>query len=96
MAEILPSRVRGAASAAATLVNWGCAFVVTETFATLLRAISPPGTFWLFAAVQALGFGYVLTTLPETKGRTLDEIERYFEGAARASTGSARESATTV
>ena len=73
--EIFPSRVRGRAVAAATAVNWFSAFLVSEFFLTLLDAIGTSGTFWLFAAFSAIAFVWVWIKVPETKGRSLEEIE---------------------
>ena len=78
MPEILPQRARGVASAAATLLNWTCSFVVTESFATVCSALTPQGTFMFFALVCAAGGFYVIASVPETKGLTLDEIAEVF------------------
>jgi len=73
--EIFPTRVRGRAVAAATAVNWFAAFLVSEFFLTLLDAIGSSGTFWLFAFFCATAFVWVWRKVPETKGRTLEEIQ---------------------
>eukprot|EP00048_Salpingoeca_helianthica_P015893 m.229221 g.229221 ORF g.229221 m.229221 type:complete len:497 (+) comp17699_c0_seq1:1102-2592(+) len=80
MSEIFPSRVRGLASSVATLINWSCAFIVTETFDSLKNAITESGVFWFYGAVCIAGASYVLVGVPETKGRSLGQIEAYFEG----------------
>merc|ERR1712147_22591 len=77
-AEILPARARGVASSVATLTNWTCSFVVTECFSTVLAALSPQGTFLLFALVCVSGALYVAAKVPETKGVSLDQIEALF------------------
>lgn len=84
MPELLPTRARGIASAAATTVNWLCSFVITEIYAYLVIAIKPAGTFFLFALVGVAGFVYVLANVPETSGRSLDDIERFFASRAAA------------
>ena len=81
MAEILPARARGVASSVATLTNWTCSFVVTECFSTVLAALSPQGTFLLFALVCLAGALYVAAKVPETKGVSLDQIEALFNNA---------------
>ena len=81
MAEILPVRARGVASSVATLTNWTCSFVVTECFSTVLAALSPQGTFLLFALVCVAGALYVAAKVPETKGVSLDQIEALFNNA---------------
>lgn len=78
MAELLPDRTRGPASAVATTINWLCSFLVTESFAAATTAFSPASTFFFFAAVCLAGFAFVSAALPETKGKTLAEIEAHF------------------
>ena len=73
--EIFPGRVRGRAVAVATAVNWGAAFVVSEFFLTLVEAIGEAGTFWLFAFFCAAGGAWIWKRVPETKGRSLEQIE---------------------
>jgi MFS family permease len=77
--EIFPSRVRGRAVAAATAVNWFSAFLVSEFFLSLIDLIGTSGTFWLFATFSVIAFGWVWRKVPETKGRTLEEIETFWE-----------------
>lgn len=74
--EIFPGRVRGRAVAVATAVNWGSAFLVSQFFLTLIDAIGKSTTFWLFAFFCLAGWIWVFRTVPETKGRSLEEIER--------------------
>jgi MFS transporter, SP family, galactose:H+ symporter len=73
--EVFPGRVRGRAVAVATAVNWGAAFVVSEFFLTLVDAIGEAGTFLLFASFCAAGGAWVWKRVPETKGRSLEQIE---------------------
>lgn len=73
--EIFPNRVRGRAVAVATAVNWGSAFLVSQFFLTLIDDIGKSATFWLFAAFSALAFVFIRRYVPETKGKTLEEIE---------------------
>lgn len=74
--EIFPGRVRGRAVAVATAVNWGSAFLVSQFFLTLIEAIGTSATFWLFAFFCLAGWIWVWRAVPETKGHTLEEIER--------------------
>lgn len=80
MSEIFPATVRGTASSAATLLNWSCSFLVTETFKSMISGITEEGVFWFYGSVCVLGVLFVLFKVPETKGRSLEELERYFEG----------------
>jgi MFS transporter, SP family, galactose:H+ symporter len=75
IAEIYPLKIRGAAEGVAAGANWAANFVVTFTFLTLLETIGASWSFWLYAvlAVGAWIFSFML--VPETKGRTLEEIE---------------------
>jgi hypothetical protein len=76
IAEIYPLRIRGKAMSVATIANWGANFVVTISFLTLLNAISPKGVFFLFAFLTLIALAYFAKRVPETKGRSLDQIER--------------------
>lgn len=75
IAEIYPLKIRGSAEGVAAGSNWAANFVVSLTFLTLAESIGASWTFWLYAglAVAAWIFSFVL--VPETKGRTLEEIE---------------------
>jgi hypothetical protein len=73
--EIYPGEVRGRAVAVATAVNWGAAFLVSEFFLSVVQAIGQADTFWLFAAFCLIGLVWVLVGVPETRGRSLEEIE---------------------
>lgn len=73
--EIYPGDVRGRAVAVATAVNWGSAFLVSEFFLSVVKAIGQAWTFWLFAAFCALGLVWVAVAVPETRRRSLEEIE---------------------
>ncbi len=79
MTEIFPLSVRGRAVSIATMTSWGCNLIVSFTFLTLLQAIGPSYTFWLYALVGVLGFIFVWKLVPETKGRTLEEIEETLQ-----------------
>lgn len=74
--EIFPGRVRGRAVAVATAVNWGSAFLVSQFFLSLIDSIGTTATFWLFAFFCLAGWIWIYRTVPETKGRTLEDIER--------------------
>lgn len=80
ISEIFPNRIRGAAVSVAVSALWIACFVLTFTFPMLNRALGPARTFWVYAAVCALGFVFVWRSVPETKGRSLEEIERALAG----------------
>lgn len=77
MSEIFPANIRGLASSVVTLFNWTMSFVITETFTKMISAMSEAGVFFFFAAVCISGVVFVMTSVPETKGKTLEEIEAY-------------------
>lgn len=83
MSEIFPARTRGLAASVATCLNWTLSFIITETFGTLKDSIGNAGTFWLFGGVCICGVTFVLTIVPETKGKSLEEIEDYFAGRTK-------------
>lgn len=76
ISEIFPNRVRGAAMSVAVFALWVACFVLTETFPLLNHHLGPAGTFWIYAGVCVAGFVFILTRLPETKGKSLEELER--------------------
>jgi MFS transporter, SP family, galactose:H+ symporter len=73
--EVFPAHVRGRGVAFATAVNWLAAWVVAQTFLSLVSAISTEGTFLLFAGFCVVTFVYVRWFVPETKGKTLEEVQ---------------------
>jgi sugar porter (SP) family MFS transporter len=75
LSEIFPNRVRGAAMALATFVLWIACFILTYTFPILNSSLGAAGTFWVYAGVCLLGFLFIVKNLPETKGKSLEEIE---------------------
>jgi MFS transporter, SP family, galactose:H+ symporter len=83
--EIYPGEVRGRAVAVATAVNWGAAFLVSGFFLSLVKAIGQAYTFWLFAAFCVIGLIWVIVDVPETRGRSLEEIEAGWQSSGAAS-----------
>jgi SP family sugar porter-like MFS transporter len=76
IAEIFPNRIRGAAMSIAVISLWlGCT-ALTLTFPYLNKTLGDHGTFWLYGFVCVIGFIVILTRLPETKGKSLENIER--------------------
>jgi len=76
ISEIFPNRIRGAAMSVAVTSLWIACFILTYTFPFLKDNLGPAGTFWLYAAICVAGFVFILRKLPETKGKSLEEIER--------------------
>jgi sugar porter (SP) family MFS transporter len=75
IAEIYPLRVRGAAMSMATIANWAANFVVTISFLTLIGAITTLGVFMLFGFLTLVALTYFIHKVPETKGRSLQQLE---------------------
>lgn len=76
ISEIYPVDVRGQAMSLATMANWGANFIVTISFLTLLEAIHGFGTFFLFSFLALFAVVYCVLRIPETKGKSLEQIER--------------------
>ncbi|CAI0405838.1 unnamed protein product [Linum tenue] len=79
MSEIFPINIKGAAGALATLVNWFGAWAVSYTY-NFLMSWSSYGTFLVYAAINALAIVFVIKVVPETKGRTLEQIQAAING----------------
>jgi len=76
LSEIFPNRIRGVAMSVATFALWAACFVLTYTFPLLNKLLNASGTFWLYGVICIFGFWYILRKLPETKGKSLEEIEQ--------------------
>lgn len=76
-AEVFPNKVRGRAMSLAALTVWVSCYIVAQTFPMLndSPAVGPAKTFWIYALVSLFSFAFILALVPETKGRTLEEIE---------------------
>ena len=75
ISEIFPNRVRSQAVSVAVGALWVASFALTYTFPLINRAFGSSGTFWGYGAVCILGAVFIFLFVPETKGRTLEEIE---------------------
>ncbi|AHH93524.1 sugar porter family MFS transporter [Kutzneria viridogrisea] len=79
-AEIYPLQVRGTAMSATLFANWGMNFLVSLTFLTLLTSLGTAGTFWLYAGLCVVMVIFTATLIPETRGRSLEQIELDLRG----------------
>lgn len=75
LSEIFPGKVRGIAVATSTFALWMGSFTLTYSFPFLNQGLGTYGTFWIYTAICALGFVYFYRVLPETKGKSLEELE---------------------
>jgi SP family sugar porter-like MFS transporter len=76
ISEIFPNKIRGMAMAVSTFSLWTACFVLTYTFPLLNNSLGSYGTFWLYGGICILGFWFVKKQLPETKGKSLEEVEK--------------------
>lgn len=76
LAEIFPNKVRGIAMAVCTFALWTGCFTLTYSFPILNASLGSYGTFWLYSGICLAGFLYFSARLPETKGKTLEELEK--------------------
>ena len=79
--EVFPGHIRGRAVAVATAVNWGSAFVVSQSFLSLIAAIGNSLTFWLFALFCGIAWIWIYYRVPETKGQSLEQIQLLWKAA---------------
>ena len=79
ISEIFPTKIRGQAMSVAVLVLWTSCYIVSQTFPMLVEAIGNAKTFWIYAACSFAGLIFVTLAVPETKGKTLEEIEQYWQ-----------------
>lgn len=78
ISEMFPTAARGRAMSAGTMSVWVSCLTVTLTFLTLVRTLTTAGTFWLYGGICACTFVFVWSSLPETKGKTLEEIQQLW------------------
>jgi len=78
VAEIFPTSIRGRAMSISIFSLWTGCILVGQTFPWLLEYFGPSWTFWLYALTTPLAFAFVLALVPETKGKSLEQIERQF------------------
>ncbi len=76
ISEIFPNRIRGAAMSVAVSALWIACFILTYTFPLLNANLGAAGTFGLYAAICLAGSIFIFFKLPETKGKSLEQIER--------------------
>jgi MFS transporter, SP family, xylose:H+ symportor len=76
LSEIFPNRIRGAAMSISVFALWAACFILTFTFPLLREHLGTAFTFWVYAAICVAGLVFTWRRLPETKGKTLEQIER--------------------
>ncbi len=78
LSEIFPAKIRGQAMSVATFSLWISTALVGQLTPILLEKLGPAGTFWLFALLTAPALYLSIKIIPETKGKSLEEIESYW------------------
>jgi sugar porter (SP) family MFS transporter len=77
-AELYPNRLRAIGASTATVANWSANLLITVTFLTAVDALGKDVVFWIYAGFAAVGIVFVRAFVPETKGRSLEEIDVYW------------------
>ncbi|KAH8388864.1 hypothetical protein KR215_002730 [Drosophila sulfurigaster] len=80
MGELFATDIKGFAGSIAGTTNWVLAFIITKTFKNLTDGLGTGGTFWLFAGLTVVGIVFVFFIVPETKGKSLNEIQQELAG----------------
>ncbi|XP_013142431.1 PREDICTED: facilitated trehalose transporter Tret1-like [Papilio polytes] len=83
LGELFPAHYRSQLSAMASAVNLLSMFTVIKSYHALEAVLTSAGTFWMYTAFCAVAFFFVLFMVPETKGKSLAEIEEHFRGKKR-------------
>lgn len=80
MSEIFPSNAKGIASSLSASLNWFLAFLVTNRFASMVEVLTIGPTFLVFSVICGIGTTFITLMVPETKGRTIEEISDILTG----------------
>lgn len=80
MGELFATDIKGFAGSIAGTTNWVLAFVITKTFKNLTDGLGSGPTFWLFSGLTVVGVIFVFFIVPETKGKSLNEIQQEMAG----------------
>nr|UFI08027.1 sugar transporter 1 [Laodelphax striatellus] len=81
MSEIFPPQIKGQACSIACFFNWFSVFMVTKFFSDLQLKFGSYGTFWIFSGISVAGTFFVFNLVPETKGKSMEEIQKELGGA---------------
>ncbi|MBP7555600.1 MAG: sugar porter family MFS transporter [Chitinophagaceae bacterium] len=79
VAEIFPNQIRGRAMGVAIFFLWLSVYIVSQTFPMLLDAIGTAYTFWIYMVMSVLAFLFIWRSVPETKGKSLEEIQKMWK-----------------
>ncbi|BDI34096.1 MFS transporter [Capsulimonas corticalis] len=84
LSEIYPLNIRGSAMSVGTVANWSANLLVAVSFLTLTHSLGKPATFWLFGGISLVAWFFAFYLVPETKGKTLEQIEAHFRSGKSA------------
>jgi MFS transporter, SP family, galactose:H+ symporter len=79
ISEIYPLGIRGRAMGVAVFANWGANYIVSLTFLPLIQFLGIGSTYWVFTLMCVLAFWFAMKKVPETKDKTFDEIQRFWQ-----------------
>jgi sugar porter (SP) family MFS transporter len=85
LGELFASEIKGTASSISALINWLMAFLVTKFYSSLVEAINGSSTFWIFTGCLVISVIFVFFVMPETRGKTLEEIQIELGGVSNLS-----------
>ncbi|XP_014203272.1 facilitated trehalose transporter Tret1-like [Copidosoma floridanum] len=88
MGEMFTAELKGSASSLAVTLNWFLVFLVTKTYPTLKDVFHASGAFWIFAVVMYLATAFILFVVPETKGKSIQEVQDLLLGRKKNKSGS--------
>ena len=82
MSEMIPTRCKGTAGSMAIVASWGSAFIVTSQFTAFQELMGQDNSFYIFGFFSMIAVWFVGRYIPETKGKSLEDIEMLFAGKA--------------
>lgn len=85
--EVMPAKFKGPGSSIVAFTNWIASFVVTKVFVDMQRSLTNAGTFWVFGSLCFIGILFGLLVLPETKGKTSEQIQALFGNSVNGDKG---------
>lgn len=83
MGELFPAETKAVASGVAVMLNWFLVFLVTKTFPMMNTDLGTDTTFWIFAAIMAIATVFTYFFVPETKGKSLQEIQEELQNGVQ-------------
>lgn len=86
MGELFTAETKAIASGLAVMLNWFLVFLVTKTYPALNQELGADVTFWMFAAIMACAVAFTYFFIPETKGKSFQEIQDVLQNGARLKT----------